>query len=105
MYELLKPGGDMLITFLASNPIYDVYQNMSKHKKWKAYTKKEYIAPYHDNEEPEKQLKKLLLDIGFKCQVCKVENRSYTFPNLDIWKSKYLYLPVFVILSYFIVYS
>lgn len=85
---MLKPEGDILLTFLASNPIYDVYRNMAKHKKWKQYSKTDLIAPYHGSDEPEKQLRKILLDAGFDVLVCHVEKRTYMFPNMDIWRSK-----------------
>nr|QNT17933.1 juvenile hormone acid O-methyltransferase [Colaphellus bowringi] len=83
MYKLLKPGGDMLLTFLASNSIFDIYLNMSKIKKWKPYSKKDYIAPYHGLKHPEKQLEKLMQKIGFVCSLCKVENRIFVFHNFD----------------------
>lgn len=94
---MLKPEGDILLTFLASNPIYDVYRNMAKHKKWKQYSKTDLIAPYHGTDEPEKQLRKILVDSGFDVLVCHVENRTYMFPNMDVWRSKYFN---FAILSY-----
>ncbi|XP_023011797.2 juvenile hormone acid O-methyltransferase [Leptinotarsa decemlineata] len=86
MYKILKPGGDMLLTFLASNGIYDIYLNMAKNKRWKPYSKKEYIAPFHGMKNPEKQLEKLLKKSGFKCNVCKVENRLFAFRNLDSFR-------------------
>lgn len=88
IYRLLKNEGDILLTFLASNPIYDVYRNMAKHKKWKAYAKKDLTAPYHGTNEPEKELNRVLMDTGFDVHICRVENRTYGFPNMDIWRSK-----------------
>lgn len=89
IFRFLKPGGDILLTFLASNPIYDVYKNMAKNRKWKPYSKIDFIAPYHGSSEPEKQLRKLISDNGFEVHVCKTENRIYTFPNMEIWRSKF----------------
>ncbi|XP_018564857.1 juvenile hormone acid O-methyltransferase [Anoplophora glabripennis] len=86
MFKMLKPGGDMLLSFLANNPIYEVYNNMSENIKWKAYTKKEYICPYHGSKEPEKELEKILVETGLISHVCRVEKRTYYFPNLDILK-------------------
>lgn len=88
MYQLLKTEGDILLTFLASNPIYDVYRNMAKQKKWSTYTKKDFIAPYHGSNGPEKQLHRVLVDSCFDVHICRVENRTYMFPNMDIWRSK-----------------
>lgn len=107
MNKFLKSNGDVLLTFLASNPIYDVYRNMARHKRWKEYSKKDFIAPYHNSAEPEKQLHKVLVDSGFDVHVCKVENRTYTFPNMDIWRSKtfevFVQLQLLKIISVFII--
>lgn len=86
---MLKTDGDILLTFLANNPIYDVYKNMAKHKKWKAYAIKDCIAPYHGSTEPEKQLRIVLVESGFDVHICRVEDRTYVFPNMEIWRSKY----------------
>ncbi|KAG5888277.1 hypothetical protein JTB14_025197 [Gonioctena quinquepunctata] len=83
IYRILKPGGDILLTFLASNSIFDIYLNMSKNKKWKPYSKKEYIAPYHGHKHPEKSLKKIIERAGFNCRLCKVEEREFVYPNFE----------------------
>lgn len=87
---MLRNDGDILLTFLASNPIYDVYRNMAKRKKWKQYSGHDFIGPYHGLKDPEKQLRKILIDCGFDIHVCITEDRTYMFPNMDIWRSKYL---------------
>ncbi|KAJ8919547.1 hypothetical protein NQ315_002168 [Exocentrus adspersus] len=89
MYRMLKPGGDMLLCFLANNPIYDVHLYMSEHPRWKTYMKKEYICPYHGKKDPEKTVEKLLKETGFTSHVCRVEKRSYYFPNVDIMKKSF----------------
>ncbi|CAG9819632.1 unnamed protein product [Phaedon cochleariae] len=86
MYKLLKPGGDIFLTFLAKTDLYQIYKNMSKNKKWKSYTKKEYISPYHGLANPEKRLEKLLVSTGFTTTLCKTETRSFIYPNFDIYK-------------------
>nr|CAH7763741.1 unnamed protein product [Callosobruchus chinensis] len=83
IYKLLKPGGDALLTFLATNPIYDIHQIMAKNKRWKPYIKTDYIAPYHQKKHPEKQLESILKKTGFVKYMCRVENRTHLFNGYD----------------------
>lgn len=91
MFALLKPGGDMLLAFLASNPVYDIYENMAKTKKWFPYMKnyKKYVSPYHYSKDPEFEMETLLKNQGFQTHLCKVENRSYVYPSFNILSSEY----------------
>nr|CAI5836949.1 unnamed protein product [Callosobruchus analis] len=84
IYKLLKPGGDALLTFLATNPIYDIHQIMAKNKRWKPYFKPDYIAPYHQKKHPEKQLENILKKTGFVKYMCRVENRTHLFHGYDV---------------------
>lgn len=92
LFKILKPGGDMLISFLATNPIYTIYENMSKCNKWKPYMQniKRYISPYHRSENPAKEFSGILADTGFDCHLCKTIDRSYTFPNFTVLKRKFI---------------
>ncbi|CAH1184056.1 unnamed protein product [Phyllotreta striolata] len=87
VFKMLKPGGDILFTFLAKSSLYDIYQNMSKRKKWSQYSVKEYISPYHGLKQPEKHLQKLLNNVGFDVKVCKLVTRSFHFPTLDVFRN------------------
>ncbi|CAG9762202.1 unnamed protein product [Ceutorhynchus assimilis] len=84
IYNMLKPGGDILLSFLGTNPIFDVYQNISKKIIWAKYLRPEMISPYHNCEDPGKVLKKMLLEIGFENCKCVVEDRQFIFPNLKL---------------------
>ncbi|XP_056642725.1 juvenile hormone acid O-methyltransferase-like [Diorhabda sublineata] len=87
IFNMLKPGGDILMSFIAKSNLYDIYENMSKHKKWQHYSTKEYISPYHTLKNPEKYLRNLLRKIGFDIKVCKMVQRSFLFPNLEVFKN------------------
>ncbi|CAH1957088.1 unnamed protein product [Acanthoscelides obtectus] len=84
IYKLLKPGGDALLAFLATNPIYDIHQIMASNEKWKHYMKTDYIAPYHKKKHPEKQLERILKQVGFTKYMCRLENRSHQFHGVDV---------------------
>jgi hypothetical protein len=37
MYELLEPNGDLLLVFLARNPIFTAYERLAAGNKWGRY--------------------------------------------------------------------
>ncbi|KAF2903031.1 hypothetical protein ILUMI_03149 [Ignelater luminosus] len=86
--KMLRPGGDMLLTFLASNPIFEIYESLSKSGRWESYMEnfKNYVSPYQYSSNPDKELKELLEEVGFQTQVCKVEERIYVYPNAAVLK-------------------
>ncbi|XP_022905522.1 juvenile hormone acid O-methyltransferase-like [Onthophagus taurus] len=88
LYNLLDENGDLLITFLARNPIFTVYDNLSKNNRWAQYMKdvKKYLSPYHNLEDPEKELHKVMADVGFKVKKCELVDRTFIFHDLETWK-------------------
>ncbi|KAK9885660.1 hypothetical protein WA026_012423 [Henosepilachna vigintioctopunctata] len=84
IYDMLRPDGYVLFTFLAKNPIFDIYEEMAKMEKWRSYMKdyEKYISPYHFSSEPTEELNDLLIKLGFHVKICEMTKRSYTFPNL-----------------------
>lgn len=89
LYKMLKPGGDMLLSFLASNPVFNIYEKMSQNLKWKPYMKymKQYLSPFHNSKNPEEDMEKILSEIGFVSRFCRVQERTFTFRNLEVLKS------------------
>lgn len=81
---MLKPDGEILLTFLAKNPIYDIYEEMAKMEKWAKYKKdyKKYLSPYHNSPDPEDEVRTILNKVGFHVKVCRSDRRCYTYPNL-----------------------
>ncbi|KAK5643228.1 hypothetical protein RI129_007073 [Pyrocoelia pectoralis] len=88
IYKMLKEGGDVLLTFLANNPIFEIYQSLSKKGRWESYMEnvKNYVSPYQYSENPDKQLEEVLIDVGFDIDVCKTEDRIYVYPNVAVLK-------------------
>lgn len=89
--QLLKPGGDMLLSFIATNPIYSVYEKMFKMDKWKKYMQdvKKYISPLQHSKNPEEEYEKLLSDSGFTTRFCTVQDRKFTFTTAETFLRKY----------------
>lgn len=87
---MIKPGGDMLVTFLASNPIFDIYESLSKNKRWKPYVSnfKKFVSPYQESKHPVEELEEHLTKVGFNIHLCKIEERLYIYPNIAVLKSK-----------------
>lgn len=81
----------MLLTFLASNPIFTIYERMARSNKWGSYMKdvKRYISPYHRSLDPVREFEKHLEEAGFEKHVCEILDRKFTFPNFNILKRKY----------------
>ncbi|KAH1022079.1 hypothetical protein HUJ04_011533 [Dendroctonus ponderosae] len=80
--QLLKPGGDLLMSFLGTNPIYDVYESMSRNIQWASYFRKEMVSPYHNCKNAKQKVTKLLQEAGFQDLRCVVEDRQHVFTSL-----------------------
>lgn len=95
---MLRPGGDMLLTFLASNPIFEIYESLSKSGRWESYMEnfKNYVSPYQYSSNPDEELKVLLDEVGFQTEVCKVEERIYVYPNAAVLKSMKIFYFLFL---------
>ncbi|XP_026465527.1 juvenile hormone acid O-methyltransferase-like [Ctenocephalides felis] len=86
IYDLLLPGGDCLLVFLARNPIFDVYRRMASNPRWAPYMKDadRFVSPYQDIENPHKLLKQHLTDAGFEQIHCETRDRVFVFDGIDI---------------------
>lgn len=93
IFDLLRPGGDLLVCFIANNPIYSIYERMMKRSKWKQYMQdaKKYISPYYFCDSPVKEFANILSEAGFDCDLCETVERGYTFPNFKVLKRKLIY--------------
>lgn len=79
------------MTFLASNPIYEIYEALQRNNKWAKYmaTLQDHVAPYQNSENPEREYDDLLKKVGFSVKLCKVVEKSFVYPNLPALKSRY----------------
>ncbi|KAJ0173388.1 hypothetical protein K1T71_011564 [Dendrolimus kikuchii] len=68
IYELLAPGGDCLLVFIARHPIYDMYLALSTMDKWSPYLKNmdAFLSPYYYCQEPDEKVREMMEQIGFR---------------------------------------
>ncbi|XP_055616095.1 juvenile hormone acid O-methyltransferase [Toxorhynchites rutilus septentrionalis] len=85
VYSLLKPGGDCLLVFLAQNPIFDIYDQLSRSAKWAKYmTDVElYISPFQYCENPAGELEELLSSVGFTEYKIQIKEKIYVYEGID----------------------
>ncbi|XP_053665457.1 juvenile hormone acid O-methyltransferase [Anopheles marshallii] len=85
IYQLLKTGGDCLLVFLANNPIFDIYNQLSRSPKWSKYMYdvEKYISPYQYCENPASEIEDLLCTVGFQHYQIQVRDKLYVYEGLD----------------------
>lgn len=90
MHKLLKPDGDMLLVFLAQNPIFEIYKQMSMSKSWSKYMTDvdRFISPYQYSKNPADQFGKLLYSCGFTEYSVEIREKFFIFEGIDLLKSR-----------------
>lgn len=83
MFDLLVEGGEALVVFLASNPIFRMYRILAQNPKWTTYMKdvEEFMPVYQDSTDPGKEFRAILTRAGFTVRNCEATEFSYTFHN------------------------
>ncbi|CAB3223296.1 unnamed protein product [Arctia plantaginis] len=85
IFDLLDQDGECFMIFLACNPIYDIYRILSRKNKWCAWLKdvEKYISPYHDSEEPDKEIMKMMAEIGFVDIDVECKDMIFMYNDMD----------------------
>ncbi|EDW90127.1 juvenile hormone acid O-methyltransferase [Drosophila yakuba] len=89
IYNLLKPeGGDCLLAFLASNPVYEVYKILKTHEKWSPYMQdvERFISPLHHSLNPGEEFSQLLNDVGFVQHNVEIRNEVFVYEGVRTLK-------------------
>ncbi|CAH1646563.1 unnamed protein product [Spodoptera littoralis] len=89
IYDLLSKDGECFTIFLANAPLYDMYRAQSRNNKWSTLLKdaEKYISPYHDSQDPEQEIRKILEKVGYVDYKVECKNLSYIFNNFEgFWK-------------------
>ncbi|XP_036146184.1 juvenile hormone acid O-methyltransferase-like [Monomorium pharaonis] len=87
MYRMLKPGGTILVQFIANNTALETIKKLTQDVRFAPYVKKRYTFPFSNSIRPQEELKQLLKDIGFSvehCSLCEVDSSNM---NLDMYLS------------------
>ncbi|CAB3223288.1 unnamed protein product [Arctia plantaginis] len=88
IFNLLDYDGQCLLTLAGYHTIHDVYRILSRNSKWSTWINdvEKYISPYHDSENPDASIMKLMQAIGFVD--CHVECRDmvFSYENEDIMR-------------------
>ncbi|CAB3362193.1 Hypothetical predicted protein [Cloeon dipterum] len=81
--ELLLPGGELLVVFLASAPLFTIYERLAKDSTWSRYMKdvSKFVSPYQHVANPEDELKSHLLDSGLQVKDCKCILQHFSYPS------------------------
>uniref|UniRef100_A0A6P7G8F3 Juvenile hormone acid O-methyltransferase-like n=2 Tax=Diabrotica virgifera virgifera TaxID=50390 RepID=A0A6P7G8F3_DIAVI len=66
MYKMLKPDGQILLTYTDETSADEVYQDLSVHPKWKRYDHKQLMSPFFMTENAFDEYRKLIREAGFK---------------------------------------
>ncbi|KAI5646171.1 methyltransferase domain-containing protein [Phthorimaea operculella] len=79
IHDLLAEDGSCLLLFCGYTRVYDYYRALARHPKWQSVLKglEKYISPYQDSQEPDKEVHRIMADVGFKN--IRVEHESKTF--------------------------
>lgn len=86
MHKLLKPGGQLFLTFIDETSADPVYFDFLKHSKWSKYNHEWLISPYFNHPDPENEYKKQLVQAGFEQFEYQREKKIYKFPNEESFK-------------------
>ncbi|XP_069675143.1 juvenile hormone acid O-methyltransferase-like [Periplaneta americana] len=88
IYNLLRPGGEALVTIFARADLLAAYNSQIQKKEWQPYLKKVQLAvvTYQNSQDPAEDFKKILKDVGFKVVDCKCRKTSYNLENVSRFK-------------------
>ncbi|KAH8266626.1 hypothetical protein KR018_003824 [Drosophila ironensis] len=89
IYNLLRPeGGDCLLVFLASNPVYEVYKILMTNAKWSAYMQdvEQFISPLHYSQNPGEEFSELLSKVGFIQHNVEIRNEVFVYEGVRTLK-------------------
>lgn len=89
MFQMLRPEGEMLLVFLASNPIFSMYERMAEKTEWAEYMKdvEEFVPNYQYLARPADAFADVCNSAGFEVIECVASERTYAFQNVNTAKN------------------
>ena len=97
IFTLLKPGGNLFASVIVDSALFEICDSMTKKQKWPPAMVHFKINPYRGVDKPEAKLRFFLEQAGFDVQVCKYEERTYTFDGFRHFLGKLTVLVCFVL--------
>ncbi|KAI5646172.1 methyltransferase domain-containing protein [Phthorimaea operculella] len=81
IHNLLTEGGSCLLQFCAYTRVHDYYRVLAKHPKWQSFCTniENYISPYQDSQEPDKEVHAIMANVGFKNIRVEREDKTYLY--------------------------
>ncbi|KAF5305545.1 hypothetical protein FQA39_LY01636 [Lamprigera yunnana] len=77
IFEMMKPKGTIFVTCVAYSKFYNIYKKIWKNKKYSSYIRddaEKSHSCFQNWENPKDDLEKILNDVGFQVEMCKIEN-------------------------------
>ncbi|XP_056630803.1 juvenile hormone acid O-methyltransferase-like isoform X1 [Diorhabda sublineata] len=87
LYEMLKPGGQMILTYVHETSADEVYDLLSHHPRWSEYNHKCFTSPYYKQKNICQVYKALFSKAGFVEKYFEVDSkRSYKFEDKKMFE-------------------
>lgn len=89
IFQLLQPGGETLLVFLAKNPLFTVYEKMSEKTEWQEYMKdvSNFVPVYQYKSDPAQIMSDLAEEVGFEIISCEAPMLEFVFENINYLKN------------------
>nr|XP_018917314.1 PREDICTED: juvenile hormone acid O-methyltransferase-like isoform X1 [Bemisia tabaci] len=84
VHDLLKSDGEILFLFLATSPIYNLFETISTYPRWSKYMTdvKKMLSPFHGRTDPCAEVRHLAKTLNFQDIKCTLQNSTYEFPSM-----------------------
>lgn len=93
IFKLLKANGTCLLAFLVSIPIFDIYIELSRMKKYSSFMKdvERFISPYHfEKNAALENFKGKLQNAGFEIRHIEIRDKIFIYDDVQVLKCKFL---------------
>ncbi|XP_050726601.1 juvenile hormone acid O-methyltransferase-like [Eriocheir sinensis] len=89
IYQLLQPGGETLLVFLARNPLFTMYENMSMKDRWQPYMQdvSNFVSVFQHKNDPAQIMADLAEEVGFEVLSCEAPTFEFVFENINYLKN------------------
>nr|XP_023021175.1 juvenile hormone acid O-methyltransferase-like [Leptinotarsa decemlineata] len=96
IFEMMKPGGEILASFAEVSPVSDIFHNLSRNPKWAPYGHEKHISTFFYSENPLKDWIQTFTEAGFVDIKTSCEERTIEFPTEKNFEEVFLAIdPIF----------